>query len=173
MRHTEEQLVGVQIPDHECRPAPIHPLGCDALCEKVFAKRLDLIVVETDKDSSLAGPSAVPTIRLVENQFETEETDLTHPRPSLFLIVPVHREAQLLFIEMQRALRIGDEKDASGIETIHGWAPAPVDQVSRPRRRSHRRPLIPRSRSPARCRSAGAQAHDRWSDRSPSPGRRW
>ena len=94
-------------------------LGLNACGQNMFAKRLALIVFKADKDSTMASPGLGPVADLIEDQLETEQADLTHSCPTLFLNVPILRESKLLSVEAQRALSILDEKDTSGIEIIH------------------------------------------------------
>jgi hypothetical protein len=67
----------------------------------MLAYRLDLIVLKADKDSTMASPGLGPVADLVEDQLETEQADLTHSCPTLFLKVPILREAKLLSVEAQ------------------------------------------------------------------------
>src|SRR5687767_2201524 len=97
VRHPEEQLVGVQVSDHESRPSPLDTKGLDASVRDVLAHRLPLIVLEADEDSAMASPRSGPLANLIENQLEAEQAHLKHPVPG----VPVEREAEFLRVEAQ------------------------------------------------------------------------
>src|SRR5262245_43836600 len=111
MRQPEEQLVAVQILDDQRRPAPIIASGLDALPDDVLAYLRTLSVLHADKDPSMASPCVARVIRLIEDQLEAEQADLTHYSQALLAGVPILREAEFLRVDAQRAFSICHEED--------------------------------------------------------------
>ena len=60
-----------------------------------------LVVCQTDKDPPCPDPRAGAVTDLVKDQLETEQVDLKHSCPTVFLHAPILREAELLGIEAQ------------------------------------------------------------------------
>src|SRR5690242_12366189 len=119
VREPEENLVPIEVPDHECGPPPIDALHFDPFPNNVLSEWLPLIVVEADEHTSLPGARLCPIRRFVEDQLESQEADLTHEGPAFLLIIPIDREAESVQIELQRTLGISHEEDTSRVEIVH------------------------------------------------------
>jgi hypothetical protein len=71
----------------------------NALVTQMPPEWLDLILVEPDKYTAVAGPPDRPVLLLIQDELETEQTDLKHECPCIFLVVPVQGEAELIRVE--------------------------------------------------------------------------
>src|SRR6266480_143330 len=119
LRQPEEQLIPVQVPDDKSRFPPITERCFDPSCADVLAQRRYLVVIKTNENAAMSRALFGPVLNLIQDELESEKTDLKNERAAFFLIIPVQRETKCLGVKCERLFGVLHKEHASCVEVIH------------------------------------------------------
>jgi hypothetical protein len=119
LRRPEEQLIPVRVPDDKSRFPPITECCFDPSCADVLAQLRYLVVIKTNKNAAMSRVLFGPVVNLIQDELESEKTDLKNERTAFFLMIPVQRETKGLRVKCERLFGVLHKEHGSCVEVIH------------------------------------------------------